>query len=49
MDKQISISTRIVATETNKEAVKNLVSELARVGAMEISDAEVLLAGADCL
>ena len=49
MDKQISISTRIVATETNKEVVKNLVSELARVGAIEISDAEVLLAGADCL
>lgn len=49
MDKQISISTRIVATETNKDVVKNLVSELARVGAIDLSDAEVILAGADCL
>lgn len=49
MDKQISISTRIVATETNKEVVKNLISELASVGAIELSDAEVILAGADYL
>ena len=49
MDKQISITTRIVATETNKEVVKNLVKQLASVGAIEVSDAEVIIAGADFL
>lgn len=47
--KQISVSTRIIATEINKTKVKELIHELEILKAIDESDAEVIMAAADCL
>ncbi|MEA4827998.1 hypothetical protein [Clostridium sp. JNZ J1-5] len=47
--KQISVSTTIVTTEINKDRVKELIRELKDLDAIDISDAEVIEAAADCL
>jgi ribosomal protein L15 len=47
--KQISVSTRIVTTEINKSKVKELIQELQNLKAIDESDAEVIIAAADCL
>jgi hypothetical protein len=47
--KQISISTRIIATEINKSQIKELIQELQTLQAIDESDAEVIMAAADCL
>lgn len=47
--KQISLSTRIITNEINKNRVKELIEELQKLEAIEVSDAEVIKAAADCL
>jgi len=47
--KQISVSTRIIATEINKSQVKELIQKLQNLKAIDESDAEVIVAATDCL